>query len=230
MKIKAAVLEHTGAGFTIEELDLAPPRRGEVLVRMRASGVCHSDWNAVDGTAETRCPAVLGHEGAGVVEALGEGVEGVRIGDHVTLSWAPSCGRCEECIHDAPQLCETAWPAMETGGLLDGTTRLSRAGGEPIYHYSPISSSSSPSGSIPARRMRPPCVVRTARRPGRRSVSVSLAAIPLRRPRSLRAATPSRVPSIAASSALSMRRGAPRRVPTRGSRGTAPRTRQARRR
>jgi Zn-dependent alcohol dehydrogenase len=132
------VLERTGAALEVQELDLAPPGPGEVLVRLRASGVCHSDWNAVDGTAETRCPAVLGHEGAGVVEQVGAGVTRVAPGDHVALSWAPSCGTCEECLRDLPQLCSTAWPAMGAGGLLDGTTRLSREG-EPVYHYSLLS-------------------------------------------------------------------------------------------
>ncbi len=139
MRIRAAVLEETGGKLVVQELELEPPRGGEVLVRLKASGVCHSDQNAIDGTAATRCPAVLGHEGAGVVEAVGEGVRSVAVGDHVTLSWAPSCGRCNECIHNAPQLCEAAWPAMDAGGLLDGTTRLSRDG-EPIFHYSLISS------------------------------------------------------------------------------------------
>jgi Zn-dependent alcohol dehydrogenase len=125
--------------MTVTELDLAEPGRGEVLVRLHASGVCHSDQNAIDGTAETRCPAVLGHEGAGVVEAVGPGVTRVVPGDHVALSWAPSCGLCAECVRDLPQLCSTAWPAMGEGGLLDGTTRLSRDG-EPVYHYSFISS------------------------------------------------------------------------------------------
>ena len=110
-----------------------------MLVRLHASGVCHSDQNAFDGTAETRCPAVLGHEGAGVVEAVGVGVTRVAPGDHVALSWAPSCGACEECLRELPHLCSTAWPAMGEGGLLDGTSRLSRDG-EPVYHYSFISS------------------------------------------------------------------------------------------
>lgn len=138
MRVRAAVLEQTGGPLTICELDLAPPGPAEVLIRLRASGVCHSDWNAVDGTAETRCPAVLGHEGAGVVEAVGPGVARVAPGDHVALSWAPSCGVCAECLRDLPWLCSTAWPAMGTGGLMDGTTRLSRDG-EPIYHYSFLS-------------------------------------------------------------------------------------------
>lgn len=138
MKIRAVVLEATGGPLTPAELDLAPPAAGEVLVRLRASGVCHSDWNAVDGTAENPCPCVLGHEGAGVVEAIGEGVTRVEIGDHVALSWAPSCGECDECRRDLPQLCSTVWPAMGTGGLMDGTPRLSR-GGQPVFHYSFLS-------------------------------------------------------------------------------------------
>ncbi len=132
------VLEETGGPLTVWELDLAPPGPEEVLVRLQASGVCHSDWNAVDGTAETPCPAVLGHEGAGVVEVVGERVSRVSVGDHVALSWAPWCGRCEECRRDLTQLCSTVWPAMATGGLMDGTPRLSRDG-EPIYHYSFLS-------------------------------------------------------------------------------------------
>jgi Zn-dependent alcohol dehydrogenase len=139
MRIRAAVLERTGAELAIQELELAPPGPGEVLVRLHASGICHSDQNAIDGVAETRCPAVLGHEGAGVVEAIGPGVRRVAVGDHVALSWAPSCGECAECRRELPHLCSTAWPAMGAGTLFDGTTRLSRDG-EPIYHYSFISS------------------------------------------------------------------------------------------
>ena len=138
MKIEAVVLEATGGPLVATELDLAPPQREEVLVRLGASGVCHSDWNAVDGTAENPCPCVLGHEGAGVVEAVGEGVTRVKVGDHVALSWAPSCGECDECRRDLPQLCSTVWPAMGTGGLMDGTPRLSRDG-EPVFHYSFLS-------------------------------------------------------------------------------------------
>jgi alcohol dehydrogenase len=139
VRVRAAVLERTGADLVVEELELAPPGPHEVLVRLAASGVCHSDFNAMDGTAETRCPAVLGHEGAGVVEAIGPGVERVVVGDHVALSWTPSCGECVECRRDLPQLCAVAWPAMAQGSLLDGTTRLSRNGGEPVYHYSLLS-------------------------------------------------------------------------------------------
>ena len=105
-------------------------------MRLRASGVCHSDLNAIDGTAATRCPAVLGHEGAGVVEAVGDGRRRSRRARRVVLSWLPSCGRCEECLRELPHLCTDGvgrrWPP---GGLLDGTPRLSRDG-EPVYHYS----------------------------------------------------------------------------------------------
>jgi S-(hydroxymethyl)glutathione dehydrogenase / alcohol dehydrogenase len=134
VRIRAAVLEHTAGSQRVQELELAPPGPHEVLVRLGASGVCHSDLNAIDGTAETRCPAVLGHEGAGVVEAIGPGVTRVAVGDHVALSWAPWCGECDECLRDLPQLCSTAWSAFASGGLMDGTPRLSRDG-EPIYHY-----------------------------------------------------------------------------------------------
>jgi Zn-dependent alcohol dehydrogenase len=139
MVIRAAVLEETGGPMPVQDVELEPPHAHEVLVRIRASGVCHSDQNAIDGTAPTRCPAVLGHEGAGVVEAVGDAVTQVAVGDHVALSWAPSCGSCEECLRELPQLCSTAWPAMGAGGLVDGTPRLSRDG-KPVYHYSFISS------------------------------------------------------------------------------------------
>ena len=92
----------------------------------------------MDGTAETPCPAVLGHEGAGVVEAVGPGVA-LAPGTHVVLSWLPACGECEECRRDLPHLCGAAWAAMATGGLLDGRPRLSRDG-EPVFHYSFLSS------------------------------------------------------------------------------------------
>jgi Zn-dependent alcohol dehydrogenase len=118
----------------VEQVDLAEPRADEVLVRIGASGVCRSDYNAVDGTTDTPWPVVLGHEGAGVVEAVGAGVTRVAVGDHVTLSWTPSCGECAECVRDLPQHCTTVWPVMGLGGLMDGTSRLS-LGGEIVHHY-----------------------------------------------------------------------------------------------
>jgi alcohol dehydrogenase len=134
VKIRAAVLEATHGLHHMQELDLAPPGPGEVLVRLGASGVCRSDYNAIDGTTESPCPVVLGHEGAGVVEAVGPGVTRVVPGDHVALSWTPSCGECGECVRGLPQLCATVWPTMSLAGLMDGTSRLSRDG-ERVYHY-----------------------------------------------------------------------------------------------
>ena len=127
-----------GAPLEVTELELEPPRAGEVLVRLHASGVCHSDLNAVDGTVTTPCPAVLGHEGAGVVEAVGPGVA-LTPGTPVVLSWLPACGECAECRRELSHLCRQAWAAMATGGLLDGTSRLSRDG-RPVFHYSFLSS------------------------------------------------------------------------------------------
>jgi len=137
MRILAAVLPETAVPIEVRELELAAPRAGEVLVRLHASGVCHSDLNAIDGTSATRCPAVLGHEGAGVVEAVGAGVE-IQAGTHVALSWMPSCGRCEECVRGFTHLCRNAWGGMSHGGLLDGTPRLSWDD-RPVYHYSYLS-------------------------------------------------------------------------------------------
>jgi Zn-dependent alcohol dehydrogenase len=134
VRIRAAVLQEAGGSTTLEELDLADPLAGEVLVRLGASGVCRSDYNAVDGTTSTPWPVVLGHEGAGVVEAVGEGVTRVRPGDHVALSWTPSCGECSECLRDLPQLCSTIWPLMGAGGLMDETQRLSWEG-RTVHHY-----------------------------------------------------------------------------------------------
>jgi Zn-dependent alcohol dehydrogenase len=137
MKIRAAVLPDTGKPLEVTDVDLAAPGPGEVLVRLYASGVCHSDLNAADGTSATRCPAVLGHEGAGVVEAVGPGVS-LKPGTRVALSWMPYCGHCDECVRGYPHLCTVAWAAMGHGGLLDGTPRLSR-NGRPVYHYSFLS-------------------------------------------------------------------------------------------
>lgn len=134
MKIRAAVVKEVGQPFEIETLDLAPPREKEVLVRIRAAGICHSDWNIRTGETEHPLPAALGHEGAGIVESLGEGVTSLRPGEHVALSWAPGCGSCYYCSGRRPALCETWKEALWAGTLLDGTTRLS-LDGRPVYHY-----------------------------------------------------------------------------------------------
>jgi S-(hydroxymethyl)glutathione dehydrogenase/alcohol dehydrogenase len=137
VSIRAAVFEGVGRDLEIAELELAPPGPGEVRVRLDWSGVCHSDLNVVDGKMGAPLPVVLGHEGAGTVEAGGPGVS-LAVGQRVALSWAPSCGACEECGRGLRHLCGAAWPAMATGGLMDGTTRLSR-NGEQVFHDSFLS-------------------------------------------------------------------------------------------
>jgi S-(hydroxymethyl)glutathione dehydrogenase/alcohol dehydrogenase len=132
--MKAAILHEPGSPFVIEDLVLEDPRPGEVLVRLAASGVCHSDWHVVTGATRHPLPVVLGHEGAGVVEAVGEGVTRVQPGDHVILNWAPDCGACFYCVRGQPNLCETFLRPIWAGTLLDGTTRL-RIDGEPVYHF-----------------------------------------------------------------------------------------------
>ena len=136
--MRAAVLRAVGEPFDIEDLELAPPGPGEVAVRLHASGVCHSDWNVVSGATANPLPVVLGHEGAGVVEETGADVTTVAPGDHVVLSWLPSCGSCFFCVQGRPSLCEWSTPAMLAGTLPDGTTRLS-LDGEPVFHYSFLS-------------------------------------------------------------------------------------------
>src|SRR5690242_20123908 len=131
--MRAAVLFEQGKPQRVEDVALEAPRTGEVLVRMAASGVCHSCLHAADGSWKgVPLPIVLGDEGAGVVEALGPAVTELAVGDHVVLSWAPTCGRCHYCVIGRPNLCEQRRPGQ--GVLLDGTTRLS-LGGEPVYHY-----------------------------------------------------------------------------------------------
>ena len=131
--MRAAVLFEQGKPQRVEEVALEAPRQGEVLVRMAASGVCHSCLHAADGSWKgVPLPIVLGDEGAGVVEVLGPGVTELAVGDHVILSWAPTCGRCHYCVIGRPNLCERRQPGK--GVLPDGTTRMS-LGGSPVYHY-----------------------------------------------------------------------------------------------
>lgn len=133
----AAVLEGIGRELVVQDVSLASPGRGEVRVRVEASGVCHSDWNAVTGVSPTPLPAVLGHEGAGVVEEVGADVTTVSVGDRVVLSWLPTCGRCRRCLEGRLSLCEVATTEM-AGTLPGGGIRLSR-GDLTINHYSYLS-------------------------------------------------------------------------------------------
>jgi S-(hydroxymethyl)glutathione dehydrogenase/alcohol dehydrogenase len=132
--IRAAVLRKPG-DVRVEEVELDLPQPGEVLVRLAAAGVCHSDLHLVDGAlGDGRWPMVLGHEGAGVVEQVGEGVDHVVPGDEVVLCWVPSCRSCDACRAGRPTLCSTAARHSLEGTLLDGTSRLRLTDGTPLQH------------------------------------------------------------------------------------------------
>ncbi len=135
MKTRAAVFYEANTPFRIETLDLEPPRAGEVLVNVAAAGLCHSDWHLITGATKHATPVVPGHEGAGIVEAVGQGVTRIKPGDHVALNWAPNCGACFYCLNDRPSLCSSYVEPIWAGTMMDGTTRLSR-NGQPVYHFS----------------------------------------------------------------------------------------------
>src|SRR5579871_5330919 len=135
MLMRAAVLEEFGAPLVVQEVELAGPRRGEVLVRLAACGVCHTDLYTASGVDPSGySPTVLGHEGAGVVEALGEGVASVAVGDHVVTLFSPQCGECIHCRSSLTNLCLAIREQQNKGFLPDGTARLSRDG-EPMRHF-----------------------------------------------------------------------------------------------
>ena len=135
MKIRAAVLEQFGSPLEVQELDLAEPKAGEVLVRLVACGVCHTDLYTASGADPSGySPTVLGHEGAGVVERVAEGVRDVEPGDHVVTLFSPQCRECIHCRDHRTNLCLAIREQQNQGFLPDGTTRLSRDG-EPVRHF-----------------------------------------------------------------------------------------------
>ena len=134
MVVRAALLRQPNTALEIVALDLDGPKAGEVLVQIRAAGVCHSDWHLVTGDTRHPLPVVIGHEGAGVVEAVGPGVARLKPGDRVALNWAPSCGACFYCQRGRPNLCDTYVGPIWAGTMLDGTTRLTERG-NPVFHY-----------------------------------------------------------------------------------------------
>jgi alcohol dehydrogenase len=146
MKIKAAVLRQLGVPgpyadsrpLSIEEFELAPPGPGEVLVRVRAAGLCHSDLSVIDGNRPRPLPMVLGHEMAGIVEELGHGVTDLQRGDHVVAAFVPSCGVCSPCVTGRPVLCEPGLASNTAGTLLSGARRLEQRG-LPVNHHLGIS-------------------------------------------------------------------------------------------
>ena len=135
MRIRAAVLEEFGKPLAVQEVDLAEPAAGEVLVRLVACGVCHTDLYTASGADPSGyAPTVLGHEGAGVVERVGENVSSLAPGDHVVTLFSPQCGECIHCKSPRTNLCLAIRDMQGKGYLPDGTTRLSRDG-EPIRHF-----------------------------------------------------------------------------------------------
>jgi Zn-dependent alcohol dehydrogenase len=136
--MKAAVMHAPSTPLAIEELTLQEPREREVLVTVTAAGVCHSDYHYMQGHLPCPSPIVLGHEGAGIVEAVGPGVTRVAPGDQVVLMWRPRCGACKYCLAGRPALCEIGRLAREKGGLLDGSSRL-RLGEDVVHHFLGVS-------------------------------------------------------------------------------------------
>ncbi|MDR5827970.1 zinc-dependent alcohol dehydrogenase family protein [Caballeronia sp. LP006] len=142
MKIKAAVLNAMGTAtpyaeskpLRIEEVELAPPGPGEVLIKVAAAGLCHSDLSVINGDRPRPMPMALGHEASGIVEELGAGVTDLKVGDHVVVVFVPSCGHCAPCAEGRPALCEPGAAANGAGTLLSGERRLSH-GGEPLNHH-----------------------------------------------------------------------------------------------
>ncbi len=146
MKIRAAVLNAMGAALpyaksrplSIDEIDLEGPGHGEVLVKMAAAGLCHSDLSVINGDRPRPTPMALGHEAAGVVEEVGPGVDDLKKGDHVVMVFVPSCGHCLPCSEGRPALCEPGAAANTKGTLLSGAKRLKRKG-EPVNHHLGVS-------------------------------------------------------------------------------------------
>nr|WP_206057525.1 S-(hydroxymethyl)glutathione dehydrogenase/class III alcohol dehydrogenase [Nitrincola schmidtii] len=135
MKTRAAVAWGPGQPLTIEEVDLMPPQKGEVLIRIVATGVCHTDAFTLSGEdPEGIFPSILGHEGAGIVEAIGEGVTSVEVGDHVIPLYTAECGKCKFCLSGKTNLCQAVRATQGKGLMPDGTTRFFKDG-KPIYHY-----------------------------------------------------------------------------------------------
>lgn len=134
MKTRAAVLRENNKPLSIETLELDDPKANEVLVKVVACGVCHTDLSVITGDLPIPPPIVLGHEIGGIVQKLGPGVTTLEVGDHVICCWMVSCGTCFQCMSGHPTLCETAMPHQADGTLLDGTSRLKDQDGNTINH------------------------------------------------------------------------------------------------
>ncbi|MDR5760552.1 zinc-binding dehydrogenase [Caballeronia sp. LZ035] len=148
MRMTAAVMYEQGLPmpyvesqpFRIEEVELRSPEEGEVLVEVRGAGLCHSDLSQVAGLRKRKLPVVGGHEGAGIVREIGRGVSGLKPGDHVVMTSVADCGHCPACARKRLVLCESVGMARSQGFLSNGQLRLASLDGQPVYHYSGISS------------------------------------------------------------------------------------------
>jgi len=135
IKSKAAIAWGPGQPLSVEEVDVMPPKAGEVRIRVVATGVCHTDAFTLSGEdPEGNFPAILGHEGGGIVEAIGEGVTSVQVGDHVIPLYTPECGECKFCLSGKTNLCQKIRETQGKGLMPDGTSRFYKDG-EPIFHY-----------------------------------------------------------------------------------------------
>ena len=136
MKIKAAVLRELNNELSVEELNLDRPKENEVLVKIDAFGICHSDYHVVTGLAQQELPVVLGHEGAGTVIEVGQGVRDLDVGQSVLLNWFPYCQKCHACIAGNTNHCKTYMGMLGQGKMLDGTTRLTDSKGNSVFQLS----------------------------------------------------------------------------------------------
>lgn len=136
MDVKAAVAYKAGEPLVVDTVRLDGPREGEVLVRIMATGVCHTDAFALSGlSSTTRFPTILGHEGAGVVVEVGRGVAELKPGDHVIPLYVPECRRCADCLSGRSNVCRTIRPTRDRGVMPDGSSRFASVNGETIYHF-----------------------------------------------------------------------------------------------
>jgi len=133
--MKAAVLNEIKKPLVIEDIPIPQPGDNELLVKLVATGVCHTDLHPIKGDMPVPLPIVLGHEGAGIVEKVGNNVKALKPGDHVVLSVMPYCGECPGCLMGKPYLCMTAWPTIFGGTMIDGTRKLKRENGEALNHF-----------------------------------------------------------------------------------------------
>src|SRR5437868_12061409 len=135
MDVRAAIAHKAGAPLTIETVQLAGPRAGEVLVELKATGICHTDKYTLSGAdPEGLFPAILGHEGAGIVVETGPGVTSLKTGDHVIPLYTPECRECEYCLSQKTNLCQQIRATQGAGLMPDGTSRFSLKG-TPLFHY-----------------------------------------------------------------------------------------------